>query len=261
MLRIIGGDLRRRLIYTPPDAETTRPMPDRVRQSVFNLLRGHTEDVQVFDGFAGSGAIGFEAISRGAKHVVFVERERRVVKLIERTATELGVMDRCEIVVGDALGAAAVARCPEGVHLVFFDPPYPLVRDPAQWPRVRDQFARLIQRLDETGYGVLRTPWPFFHEFGGGEDEPTNGRAPHRPVPVAEQDDEFEDFAGWEEIDAADIGGDVDGEVEVIDLNEEQSAPIRAPVDLHIPGALGPETHSYGTTAVHLYMRDPAGTA
>ncbi|HZW10594.1 MAG TPA: RsmD family RNA methyltransferase [Phycisphaerales bacterium] len=255
MLRIIGGELRRRLIHTPPDAETTRPMPDRVRESVFNLLRGHTEDVEVFDAFAGSGAIGFEALSRGARHVIFVERERRVAALIERTATELGVLDRCEIVVGDTLGAAAVARCPEGVHLVFFDPPYPIVRDPRQWPRVRDQFGRLIQRLDASGYGILRTPWPFLHEIGGPEEE--KPAAPARdPRPEPEETDEFEDFAGWEEIDEDDVGG----EVEVIDLNEETPRPVRIPVDLRIGGAIGPETHVYGFTAVHLYMRDPAGT-
>lgn len=255
MLRIIGGDLRRRLIHTPPDAETTRPMPDRVRESVFNLLRGHTEDAEVFDGFAGSGAIGFEAISRGARHVLFVERDRRVAQLIERTAADLGVVDRCEIVVGDALGAAAVARCPEGVHLVFFDPPYPIVRDPAQWPRLRDQFARLVQRLDDTGYGVLRTPWPFFHVLGGEAEEPSPApRARARAARLDKTDDE-EDFAGWDDI----TEGAPDMEIEIIDLNAEKPKESHVPVDLRIPGTLGPETHVYGSTAVHLFMRDPAG--
>lgn len=233
-------------------------MPDRVRESVFNLLRGHTEDVDVFDGFAGSGAIGFEAISRGARHVVFVERERRIAALIERTAGELGVADRCEVVVGDALGAAAVARCPEGVHLVFFDPPYPLVRDAAQWPRVRDQFARLILRLDETGYAVLRTPWPFFHLVGGGVQEEEEGatrsspgrRERRRARDEAEAGERDADFVGWEDI------TERPDEVEVMDLNEEPASPEHVPVDLKIEGAVGPETHLYGSMAVHLYMRD-----
>lgn len=244
MLRIIGGELRRRHIHTPPDADTTRPMPDRVRESLFNLLRGHTEGVEVFDFFAGSGAIGFEALSRGASHVVFVERERRIARLIERTAAELGVSERCEIVVGDALGAGALARCPEGVHLVFFDPPYPLVRDPGQWPRVRGQFARLIQRLDAAGYAVLRTPWPFYHT-GGEEPDETPPARRGRAGRSAGDDDEF---AGWEDITEADV--------EVIDLNEAQPRPVHEPVDLKIEGAAGPETHVYGSTALHLYMRN-----
>lgn len=237
MLRIIGGDLKRRRLHAPPDAETTRPMPDRVRQSVFTLLRGHTEGVEVFDGFAGTGAIGFEALSRGATGVLFVERERKIAALIERSAEELGVADRCEIAVSDALGAGAVARCPEGVHLVFFDPPYPLVSDPAQWPRVRDQFARLIGKLDETGYGVLRTPWPFVHPVDGGvaeEPGPTRRRRGRR-------------------------GREDEPEVEVLDLNEPPVKREMRAVDLAIPGALGPETHEYGSMAVHLYMRDAGG--
>ncbi|MCC7388358.1 MAG: RsmD family RNA methyltransferase [Phycisphaerales bacterium] len=228
MLRIIGGDLKRRLIHTPPDATITRPMPDRVRQSIFNLLRGHTEGVEVFDAFAGTGCMGFEALSRGATGVVFVERERSITKLIERSAEELGVADRIEIASADALGGAALARCPEGVHLIFFDPPYPLVRDPAQWPRVREQLGRLIGKLDDTGYALLRTPWPFLHAEEGEAEE-------GRPAPRRFRDEE----------------------VEEIDLDEASPKAPMHPVDLAIPGALGPETHGYGSMAVHLYMRDP----
>ena len=231
MLRIIGGELKRRRLHTPPDAQTTRPMPDRVRQAIFNLLRGHTEGVEVLDAFAGTGSMGFEALSRGASGVVFVERERKIAKLIERSAEDLGVMDRIEIANSDALGAAALARCPDGVHLVFFDPPYPLVRDPAQWPRVRDQFARFVAKLDDTGYAVLRTPWPFLHA----EEGPTDDA---RPVPRRIRDEE--------------------PEVEVVDLNLPTPKRELHAVDLAIPGALGPETHEYGSMAVHLYMRDPA---
>ncbi|MBZ0171611.1 MAG: hypothetical protein K8E66_04460, partial [Phycisphaerales bacterium] len=145
-------------------------------------------------------------------------------------AEDLGVADRCEIAAGDALGAAALARCPEGVHLIFFDPPYPLVLDPAQWPRVRDQLARLIAKLDDTGYAVFRTPWPFLH----GEDGPEEDT---RPVPRRIRDEE--------------------PEVDEIDLHRPGANRELYAVDLAIPGALGPETHDYGSMAVHLYMRDP----
>lgn len=245
MLRIIGGTLKRRRLHTPPDAETTRPMPDRVRLSLFNLLRGHCEGVEVFDGFAGTGAIGFEALSRGASGVVFVERERKIAALIERSAEDLGVADLCEIAMSDALGVGALARCPDGVHLVFFDPPYPLVRDPAQWPRVREQFSRLIGKLDETGYAMLRTPWPFLHAADGGvpdEDRPATrpeGRGRRGASRAGRRHEE--------------------PKVEVVDLNEPTAHREMVAVDLAIPGALGPETHEYGSMAVHLYMRDAGG--
>jgi len=236
MLRIIGGSLKRRKILTPRDAETTRPMPERVRLSIFNLLRGHTEDVEVFDAFAGSGSMGFEALSRGATYATFIERDKKVAALIEDTADDLGLLDKCEIGISDALGAGALARCPEGVHLIFYDPPYPLVLDPVQWPRVRDQLARFIGKLDETGYAVFRTPAPFYHEEAGPEPDPAPKHRKRKPV---------------------------DAETEILELdaelNDEQAPPPkkRVDVDLKLPGALGPETHVYGTMAIHLYMRDP----
>lgn len=215
-------------------------MPDRVRESLFGLLRGHTEGAAVFDAFAGTGPIGLEAVSRGATRCVMVERDRRVAATLERNVRELGAEDRCEIVVGDALGGGALAACPNPVHLVFFDPPYALVEDAAGWQRARAQFMRLIDRLDETGYAVLRTPWPFMHPAHAASTAPAparakKGRMPRRaPAPEARNDE-----------DAA-------------DGTEGGAAPPPVPkerVDLALPNALGPETHVYHHTAVHLYMR------
>ena len=200
-MRIIGGELRRRRILSPPETAQTRPIPDRVREAVFNLLRGHTEGQAVLDAFAGTGTIGLEAASRGASRVVFVERDRKVARLLEQNLKDLGIEDKGEVVQGDALGPSAWSRCPKPVHLVFFDPPYVMVEDEETWPRVRDAFARLVTLLDDEGYAVLRTPWPFVRKRG--EEHPVD-------------------------------------------------------VDLEIEGALGPETHVYRHTAVHLYMRDPA---
>lgn len=284
MIRIIGGQLKRRRLYTPPDASTTRPMPDRVRQAIFNLLRGHVEGVEVFDGFAGSGSMGLEAISRGAAHVVFVERERKVADLIEKSASELGVLDRCEIARSDALGAGAIARCPEGVHLVFFDPPYPMVRDKAQWERVKGQFARLIAKLDETGYAIIRTPWPNVHEQLRQPETTTHSQAAkdQRSSGISGKRSARSPKATSQRLDA--MGHDHDALDEMammVELDEEQLAQLRAsnpstanassvretskealarttePIDMTMPGAIGPETHAYGSTAIHLYMRDP----
>src|SRR5688572_20146096 len=163
-MRIIGGEFRSRRLFTPRDAETTRPIPDRVKESLFGLLRGHCEDAAVFDAYAGTGAIGLEAISRGASRCVFVEKDRDAADLLRKNIETLGVQDRCELVVGDALGPGALARCPRPVNLVFLDPPYPVVRDPLGWKRVRTQFERLIDLLDGDGFAIIRTPWPFLIE-------------------------------------------------------------------------------------------------
>ncbi len=206
-MRIIGGEFKRKRLYGPSEKMPTRPIPDLVKEALFNLLRGHVEGQECYDGFAGSGAIGLEAISRGAKRCVFIERDKNVMQVLQKNIDHVGAGERAEPVKADALGAAALARCPRPVHLIFFDPPYKLVEDPETYPRVIKQFGRLIQNLDDEGYAVLRTPWPFKHVVGSEE---------------------------------------VDGKVR----------SIFAEPSLKVEGALGPETHEYGTTAIHLYMRD-----
>ncbi len=250
-MRIIAGEFRSRRLSTPKDASTTRPMPDRVRESVFGLLRGNCEGAVVFDAFAGTGSVGLEAISRGASRCVFVERERRIADILRENVATLGVEDRCEVIEGDALGLAAMARCPDPVDLVFFDPPYALVSDPGGWRRVRDQFARFVARLSPEGFALIRTPWPFVHI-----DEAADVAAPRvkerrgkrRRTKVDLRSVEMIDGEAWEPW---------DGEAMDATLGEEPPArPSHHRVDLAIPGAKGPETHTYRTTAVHFYMRD-----
>lgn len=162
-MRIIAGEFKKRRLQGPPDDSVTRPIPDQVKESLFNILRGHCQDGAAFDCFAGTGSIGLEALSRGCPRCVFVERDRRIAEILRANIEHCGAGDRAEVVVGDALGAGALSRCPRPVHLVFFDPPYPLVRQEASWKRVKEQFSRAVALLDDTGYAVLRTPWPFFH--------------------------------------------------------------------------------------------------
>ena len=162
-MRIIAGMYRSRLIASPPD-DQTRPMPDRVKESVFQLLRGHCEGAAVCDVFAGTGSVGLEAVSRGASECVLIERRREVAETLRGNIETLGAGDRCRVVVADALGPAALAACPAPAHLIFVDPPYPMMQDPRQRRRVMDQFARFVARLDDTGFAVLRTPWPYTEE-------------------------------------------------------------------------------------------------
>jgi len=163
-MRIIAGVFRRRVIESPPDSAVTRPIPDRVKESLFGMLRGNCEEANVFDGFAGTGAIGLEAISRGAARCTFVERDKKMGELLRRNVELLGVVDRCDVVVADALGAGALARAPRPLTLAFLDPPYPMMEDQFQCQRVMTQLASLMRVMAPDGFAVLRTPWPLKHE-------------------------------------------------------------------------------------------------
>ena len=100
--RIVGGHLRGRRLAHSPDGRT-RPMKDRVRESLFDLIGTDVRGALALDLFAGTGALGFEAVSRGAAKAVFVERHFPTADMIRRSATELGVADRCEVKAGDVL--------------------------------------------------------------------------------------------------------------------------------------------------------------
>lgn len=161
-MRIIAGEFRSRKLLTPPDGDITRPIPDRVKESLFGMLRGHIEGSAVFDGFAGTGAVGLEALSRGAKHVVFVEQNRQIARVLQDNINMLKVGDRAELVQGDTLGIGAIARCPNPVRVVFLDPPYPLAEDPLGWRRITSAMQELAKNLTPDGFVIVRTPWPFF---------------------------------------------------------------------------------------------------
>jgi 16S rRNA (guanine(966)-N(2))-methyltransferase RsmD len=206
-MRIISGTAKGRRLHAPSDAKTTRPLPDRVRTAVFNMLTGHIEGEAFLDVFAGTGSFGLEALSRGAASCLFVERDKEIVDLLRRNIEELGLEDRADVHHGDALGAAALSRAPRPLHVVLFDPPYSMMKDEAKRLRVFEQFASAIELLDETGFAIIRTPWPFVEHVG----EPDNRR--------------------------------------------------KLELSLDVDGAIGPETHAYGSTAVHWYMRDPEAAA
>lgn len=285
-MRIIAGEFRRRQLETPPDAETTRPIPDRVKESIFQILRGHCEGASVYDGFAGTGAIGLEAVSRGAKHVVMVEKDRAVADILRRNVATLGVQDRCEVVQGDALGAGGLARVMRPLHLAFLDPPYPLVEDATGFRRVMAQMAALVAMLDDTGYAVLRTPWPLLlrqpeqeapeatphvrrkkkgndrhawkHELRRSEEGRGGKAHSARGTPRSGELDEDGDSVEWlDDEDVDEIVREGESGEQAADVEPAPGAPPAPPVAavMEIPGAVGPETHVYRGMAVHLYMR------
>lgn len=124
-MRIIGGELGGRRIAAP-EGRGTRPMLDRVREALFNTLGAAVSDAFVLDLFSGSGSLGIEALSRGARHVRFVEKGAAAAKLLARNLAELGVEERTTLVRGDALAPASWGDEPAGV--VLFDPPYPMLQ-------------------------------------------------------------------------------------------------------------------------------------
>jgi 16S rRNA (guanine(966)-N(2))-methyltransferase RsmD len=123
-LRIIGGDLRGRKLRYSGD-QRTRPMKDRVREAVFNLLGHDIAGSLAIDLFAGTGALGLEAISRGASRAIFIERHWPTARMIEQNAEAIGVRDRAEVVFGDAFAWSTTFVPPAGMPLtVFCSPPY-----------------------------------------------------------------------------------------------------------------------------------------
>lgn len=130
-LRIIGGDFRGRSLVYSGDVQT-RPMKDRVRESLFNLLTTEVIGKHVIDLFAGTGALAFEALSRGALSATLIERHIPTTKLIRDNAEHLGVADRVQILSSDAftwvkqLHSGTLARPLPTVApwLVFLSPPW-----------------------------------------------------------------------------------------------------------------------------------------
>lgn len=122
-MRIVAGTARGRKLFTPRDLQI-RPTSDRVRQSLYDVL-GPMDSLRVLDLFAGSGALGLEALSRGADQALFIDRSRAAEELIRRNVDLLGFGDRCDVWRMDASRALGRAA-DEGklFDLVLLDPPY-----------------------------------------------------------------------------------------------------------------------------------------
>jgi 16S rRNA (guanine(966)-N(2))-methyltransferase RsmD len=122
-VRIIAGRFKGRRLKTPK-WDGVRPTSDKLRETLFNVIAPRVEGARVLDGYAGTGAVGLEALSRGAAHVVFVERDRRAAALIAENAAACGVEGRYTIACGDFLAAAPRPDAQGGFDLILLDPPY-----------------------------------------------------------------------------------------------------------------------------------------
>lgn len=127
-MRVIGGEFRSRVLKSMPGMDV-RPTPDRLRETLFNILAPRIADAFFVDAYAGTGAVGIEALSRGARRVVFVERSRPAAMLIRENLRSLGAESRADVI--QAKTTAALRRFVTA-DIVFLDPPYPLEREYAE---------------------------------------------------------------------------------------------------------------------------------
>ncbi len=144
-MRVISGKCRGIRLQSLPD-EALRPMLDRVKESLFNILRDSVDDTRVLDLFSGSGSLGIEALSRGACSCVFVERSVKLARLTEENLALCNMeAERFRIIRGSVYALPSVSplesMAPAG--LVFLDPPYAMTRDAA----MRAELFSLLERL------------------------------------------------------------------------------------------------------------------
>jgi 16S rRNA (guanine966-N2)-methyltransferase len=123
-MRVIAGEFRSRILKSIP-GDSTRPTPDRLRETLFDILGPRIEGVVFLDAYAGTGAVGIEALSRGARHAIFLERDRVAVETIRDNLAALKVERRATVVKGPVL--LTVGR--SAAEIVFLDPPYSVERE------------------------------------------------------------------------------------------------------------------------------------
>lgn len=193
-VRIIGGRMRGRRLRVA-DRQALRPTPDRVRETLFNWLAADLPGARCLDLFAGSGALGFEAASRGAAQVTMIERDASLSQRLAEVTAELGVSEVVSVTCADALGW--LAGCGSRFDIVFVDPPYasglvaPVLERLVHGGMVAPGLVYLEQRSDAAadlpvGWRVLRSKTAGevgYHliEVGPGSRQGAPGHRPASP--------------------------------------------------------------------------------
>lgn len=124
-MRVIAGSAKRKNLVCPSGKET-RPTTDRIKETLFNMLQSEMDtDTRFLDLFSGSGGIGIEALSRGAKHCVFVERGKEALRCIRKNLENTGLMERAQVLSMDVIRALKyLSGSAEPFDIIFLDPPY-----------------------------------------------------------------------------------------------------------------------------------------
>ena len=133
-MRVIAGSAKGRRLESVP-GESTRPITDRVKESLFNILSPEIVGARVLDLFGGTGAVGIEALSRGAEHAVFVELDRHALRTIGHNLQATGLSERARVVRGDAFKYLQTAG--EGFDIIYIAP-----------PQYKEMWARALLALD-----------------------------------------------------------------------------------------------------------------
>ena len=153
-MRIIAGEFRSRKIISPEGADV-RPTSDRLRETLFNILQSEIEGAVFIDAYAGTGAVGIEALSRGARHVIFLEKDRDAVEIIKQNLAALKIGSRARIIKGHA---ANLLRTLEA-DIVFADPPYPKEREyQAAFDAVQEKPPKLLILQHSSRFAPPETP-------------------------------------------------------------------------------------------------------
>ena len=138
-MRVIGGEFRSRVLKSVP-GDATRPTPDRLRESLFSILQTRIHGATFLDAYAGTGAVGIEALSRGASHATFLEKDRVAAETIRENLASLKLEHRGTVVKGAVLRTISLWPA----EIVFLDPPYAL----------ESEYAGALELLAESPSGL-----------------------------------------------------------------------------------------------------------
>lgn len=154
-MRIIAGQFRSRILLPPENDQTTRPITDRVKQSLFDILTPLLEDAIVYDCFAGTGSMGLESLSRGAKGAFFFEADRSALIRLKKNIASLKVEASATVIMGDLFRYFEKTALPsEKASIIFLDPPYRFLQENAE--QLRALAANLANHLAADGQIIFR---------------------------------------------------------------------------------------------------------
>lgn len=180
-MRIIAGDQRGRAILGPIDDQTTRPIIDRVKESLFNRLTslgmmqpdGDNDSWSVVDVFSGTGSLGLEALSRGAAQCTFVDQDRTAIARLNENLDTLGLTDRAQVIQGSALaGYWSASLAPGSIQIAFIDPPYVMMEVDEDRAKVLAMVQHMHPIMEPGGVAMVRTPVEVVCEEIEGYDGP-----------------------------------------------------------------------------------------
>ena len=158
-MRIIAGEKRGMNILGPIGMATTRPITDRIKESVFNVLQkyGSFDGSYAADIFSGTGSMGLEALSRGAVHVTFVEQDKSAAEILQKNIEKGGWKEQSRIVKSDAFSVGAAYIDGRKFDFVFVDPPYALSRETNEASQLGSMLVLLNEQLADNGVVIVRT--------------------------------------------------------------------------------------------------------